>query len=161
MLRSRPDILHLMGRNATPVELLGWAGAEWPRSDQTSRCQAGGALWAPAGVSSSVHAAACALAGNARKRIMLRATANIRREINADLGFSESDRVEHARRMGWLCDQVSETGCFSLADFIRPTEATRAAFTRGRPPSLSGWIECPKVALKTPIECSNRRRSAI
>ena len=26
----------------------------------------------------------------------------IRREINSDLGFSEPDRVEHARRMGWL-----------------------------------------------------------
>ncbi len=32
---------------------------------------AGGALWAPAGEGSPVHAAACALACKARKRIML------------------------------------------------------------------------------------------
>lgn len=55
----------------------------------------------------------------------------VRREINADLGFSETDRIEHARRMGWLCDQVTGTGCFAVADFICPTEETRAAFTRG------------------------------
>jgi adenylylsulfate kinase len=55
----------------------------------------------------------------------------VRREINADLGFSESDQIEHARRMGWLCDQVTGTGCFAIADFICPTEATRAAFTKG------------------------------
>lgn len=54
----------------------------------------------------------------------------VRREINADLGFTESDRIEHARRMGWLCDQVVGTGCFAVADFICPTEGTRAAFTR-------------------------------
>jgi adenylylsulfate kinase len=33
----------------------------------------------------------------------------VRRHINKDLGFSAADRVEHARRMGWLCDQVINT----------------------------------------------------
>ena len=56
---------------------------------------------------------------------------DIRREINKDLGFSETDRIEHARRMGWLCDQVIATGSFAVADFICPTEETRAAFMRG------------------------------
>jgi hypothetical protein len=56
---------------------------------------------------------------------------DVRREISADLGFSEADRIEHARRMGWLCDQVVATGCFTVADFICPTEETRAAFTGG------------------------------
>ena len=55
----------------------------------------------------------------------------IRREINSDLGFSEPDRVEHARRMGWLCDQVTKTGCFAIGDLICPTEETRTAFGRG------------------------------
>jgi adenylylsulfate kinase len=55
----------------------------------------------------------------------------VRREISADLGFSEPDRIEHARRMGWLCDRVVGTGSFAVADFICPTEDTRAAFTRG------------------------------
>jgi len=55
----------------------------------------------------------------------------VRQEINKDLGFSEIDRLEHARRMGWLCDQVVKTGCFAVADFICPTPATRAAFEGG------------------------------
>ena len=52
----------------------------------------------------------------------------VRQEISRDLSFSECDRVEHARRMGWLCDQVVKTGCFAIADFVCPTPATRAAF---------------------------------
>jgi hypothetical protein len=58
---------------------------------------------------------------------------DVRREVNKDLGFSEADRVEHARRMGWLCDQVVKTGGFAVADFICPTPQTRAAFTLGGP----------------------------
>lgn len=52
----------------------------------------------------------------------------VRRHINTELGFSEADRVEQARRMGWLCDQVIRTGGFAIADFICPTPQTRAAF---------------------------------
>lgn len=53
---------------------------------------------------------------------------DVRREVSKDLGFSEADRIEHARRMGWLCDQVIKTGCFAIADFICPTPAAREAF---------------------------------
>src|SRR5215472_13682202 len=53
---------------------------------------------------------------------------DVRAQINRDLGFAEADRVEHARRMGWLCDQVVKAGCFAIADFICPTPATRVAF---------------------------------
>lgn len=52
----------------------------------------------------------------------------VRSNINKDLGFSEADRIEHARRMGWLCDQVIKTGGVAIADFICPTPATRSAF---------------------------------
>lgn len=52
----------------------------------------------------------------------------VRRHINRDLGFSEADRIEQARRMGWLCDQVVKTGGFAVADFICPTPEARAAF---------------------------------
>jgi adenylylsulfate kinase len=58
---------------------------------------------------------------------------DVRTHINRDLGFSEEDRIEHARRMGWLCDQVVKVGCFAVADFICPTPATRAAFLGGGP----------------------------
>jgi adenylylsulfate kinase len=52
----------------------------------------------------------------------------VRANINKDLGFTHEDRVEHATRMGWLCDRVVETGGFAIADFICPTEQTRNAF---------------------------------
>jgi len=52
----------------------------------------------------------------------------IRENINRDLGFSDEDRLEQARRMGWLCDRVIATGGFAVADFICPTPQTRNAF---------------------------------
>jgi len=52
----------------------------------------------------------------------------VRAEINKDLGFSNEDRVEQARRMGWLCDQVVKAGHYAVADFVCPTHETRAAF---------------------------------
>jgi cytidyltransferase-like protein len=52
----------------------------------------------------------------------------VRANLSSDLGFSHEDRVEHARRMGWLCDRVVEAGGTAIADFICPTPETRAAF---------------------------------
>lgn len=52
----------------------------------------------------------------------------VRSNLWPDLGFGIEARIEHARRMGWLCDRVTETGGVAIADFICPTEATRAAF---------------------------------
>lgn len=55
----------------------------------------------------------------------------VRENINRDLGFSPEDRIEQARRMGWLCDRVTATGNIAVADFICPTEEARSAFTAG------------------------------
>lgn len=52
----------------------------------------------------------------------------VRQNINRDLGFSLPHREEHARRMGWLCDQVVSAGHWAIADFVCPTGSTRAAF---------------------------------
>jgi hypothetical protein len=52
----------------------------------------------------------------------------VRANVNRDLGFSPADRIEQARRMGWLCDRVVESGGFVVADFVCPTPETRAAF---------------------------------
>lgn len=52
----------------------------------------------------------------------------VRKHINKDLGFEEGDRVEHARRMGWLCDQVVKSGATVVADFVCPTPETRRVF---------------------------------
>lgn len=53
---------------------------------------------------------------------------DVRREINTTLGFSVADRIEQARRMGWLCDQVVKSGHYAVADFVCPTPETREAF---------------------------------
>src|SRR5262249_40567109 len=52
----------------------------------------------------------------------------VRANINRDLGFSMADRIEQARRMGWLCDRVVASGGTAIGDFICPTPETRAAF---------------------------------
>ncbi|MEP0940143.1 MAG: adenylyl-sulfate kinase [Rhizobiaceae bacterium] len=52
----------------------------------------------------------------------------VREHINSDLGFSVEDRIEHAKRMGWMCDRVVDSGGTAIADFICPTSRTRAAF---------------------------------
>ena len=52
----------------------------------------------------------------------------VRANLSRDLGFEHADRIEHARRMGWMCDRVVEAGGTVIADFICPTEDTRAAF---------------------------------
>jgi len=52
----------------------------------------------------------------------------LRANVNRDHGFSLEDRIEQARRMGWLCDRVVEAGGTAIGDFICPTPETRAAF---------------------------------
>src|ERR1700731_2445666 len=52
----------------------------------------------------------------------------VRSNLSRDLGFGHEDRVEHARRMGWMCDRVVEAGGTVIADFICPAPETRAAF---------------------------------
>jgi shikimate kinase len=52
----------------------------------------------------------------------------VRTNLSRDLSYSHADRVEHARRMGWMCDRVVEAGGTVIADFICPTEETRTAF---------------------------------
>jgi adenylylsulfate kinase len=69
---------------------------------------------------------------------------DVRANINKDLGFSESDRIEQARRMGWLCDQVVKVGGFAIADFICPTPATRRAFLAGGE-AFVVWVDRIKV----------------
>jgi adenylylsulfate kinase len=69
----------------------------------------------------------------------------VRQNIHKDLGFSEADRIEHARRMGWLCDRVVSTGNFAVADFICPTPQTRAAFTEGGPAFIV-WVDRVKTS---------------
>src|SRR5271166_2702257 len=62
---------------------------------------------------------------------------DVRANISRDLGFNHVDRIEHARRMGWLCDRVAEAGGTAIADFVCPTDDTRAAFGN----AFTIWID--------------------
>jgi hypothetical protein len=64
----------------------------------------------------------------------------IRAEINKDLGFSLADRIEQARRIGWLCNLVANAGGHAIADFICPTPETRNAFAAGGAPFII-WVD--------------------
>jgi hypothetical protein len=61
----------------------------------------------------------------------------VRANLWPDLGFSIEGRIEHARRLGWLCDRVTEAGGVAVADFVCPTEATRGAFGK----AFTIWID--------------------
>jgi hypothetical protein len=63
----------------------------------------------------------------------------VRANVNRDLGFTLEDRIEHARRMGWLCEQVTLAGSYAIADFICPTEETRTAF--GTDDAFVVWVD--------------------
>ena len=52
----------------------------------------------------------------------------VRRTISKDLGFSLEDRIEQARRMGKLCDEVDDDDRYVVADFVCPTHEARKAF---------------------------------
>jgi len=52
----------------------------------------------------------------------------VRQDIHKDLGFTNEDRLEHARRMSKLCDWSTLGGGYVVADFVCPTNETRDAF---------------------------------
>lgn len=61
----------------------------------------------------------------------------VRANINQDLGFSPEDRIEQARRMGWLCDRVVSAGGIAISDFVCPLPETRVAFG----PAFTVWVD--------------------
>lgn len=70
------------------------------------------------------------------KAIHLNADA-VRATINSDLGFSISDRVENARRLGEMARLINSQGVDVIVDFVCPTEQTREAFGK---PDILIWM---------------------
>jgi adenylylsulfate kinase len=63
----------------------------------------------------------------------------VRAGVNSDLGFSEADRIEQARRMGEMARLIAKQGVAPvIVDFICPTELTRAAFGS---PDILIWVD--------------------
>src|SRR6516162_5509146 len=66
--------------------------------------------------------------------------AEVRTNLNSDLGVSVADGIEAARRMGWLCDCVAEHGNVAIADFSCSTAKMREAFT-AQGPAFVIWVD--------------------
>ena len=60
-----------------------------------------------------------------------------RTHISWDLDFSPEARVHQAKRMRWICDQVSKARHYVVADFICPTKETRKIFNA----DFTIWID--------------------
>lgn len=61
----------------------------------------------------------------------------VRTQVNKDLGFSLKDRIEQARRISWLCDQVVQSGGYAIADLTCPTPEARGAFGE----AVTVWVD--------------------
>jgi predicted ATPase len=54
---------------------------------------------------------------------------DVRATVNSDLGFTNGDRIEQARRLGEMARLIAGQGVAPvIVDFVCPTEETRAAF---------------------------------
>ena len=63
----------------------------------------------------------------------------VRATVNSDLGFSPEDRIEQSRRMGEMARLIAKQGVAPvIADFVCPTDLTRAAFGR---PDILVWVD--------------------
>lgn len=62
----------------------------------------------------------------------------VRADLSSDLGFSDSDRLEQARRMGAVARIVSASGKVAVVDFVCPTRETRLAFGKA---DFTVWVD--------------------
>jgi len=69
----------------------------------------------------------------------------VRANLNKDLKFTTADRIEQARRMGFLCDMTVRAGVWAIADFICPTADCRTAFALKGPFRLI-WVDRIQVS---------------
>jgi len=78
----------------------------------------------------------------------------LRTTISADLGFSEQDREQHGRRVGYVAELLTRHGVLVLVPVITPFARTRAAVRRHHEQRGSVLLE---VHVATPVaECARR-----
>ncbi len=79
---------------------------------------------------------------------------NIRHGLNANLGFSASDREENIRRIGEVAKLFADAGVIAIASFISPYRADRA---RVRALHEAAGLPFVEVFVNTPIEVCEAR----
>lgn len=79
---------------------------------------------------------------------------NIRHGLNADLGFSATDRAENVRRVGEVARLMADAGLVVLVPIISPYRAGRLDVRMSHADADIGFVE---VHVSTPIEECERR----
>jgi adenylylsulfate kinase len=77
---------------------------------------------------------------------------NVRRRLNADLGFSDHDRTENIRRIGEVASLFADSGVICISAFISPFREDRQ-----RARSVAGDGRFFEIYLSTSIEECERR----
>ena len=77
---------------------------------------------------------------------------NIRRGLNADLGFSLADRAENIRRVGEVAKLMTDAGLIVLTAFISPFRADRHLVR-----DMMGEGEFIEIHVDTPLEVAEAR----
>jgi len=77
---------------------------------------------------------------------------NVRRGLNADLGFSPHDRAENIRRIGEVAALFADAGAICIVAFISPYRADRARARRA-----AGDRRFFEVYVKSPLATCERR----
>jgi bifunctional enzyme CysN/CysC len=79
---------------------------------------------------------------------------NLRHGLNADLGFSATDRAENVRRVGEVARLLADAGLVALAPVISPYRADR---DRVRAIHESAGLRFVEVFVDTPLELCEER----
>lgn len=75
---------------------------------------------------------------------------DVRRGLNSDLGFSDSDRLENLRRVAYVAQLFNDNDQFVIATFVSPTNEMRALI-RGIVKNIKiCYVRC------APEECERR-----
>lgn len=67
----------------------------------------------------------------------------IRKHLSRGLGFSEADRNENIRRIGFVCEVLSRQGIIAIAAAISPYRAAREEVRAKIEDFVEVYVECP------------------
>lgn len=120
------DLRHLDRRGVT----LGHAVSAVTRREREARIgHRGGVVWLtglPASGKSTLASGLERRLFNLGWRVGVLDGDNLRRGLNADLGFAPADRAENIRRAGAVAVLMADTGILCIAAFVSPYRADRA-----------------------------------
>jgi adenylyl-sulfate kinase len=67
----------------------------------------------------------------------------VRTHFSKGLGFSQEDRNENIRRVGFVCELLSRNGVIAIAAVISPYRAARDSVRERIPNFVEVYLECP------------------